>query len=157
MFAPTGTVNVSVANHFTHENSKVVCYFNSNSSFDTLFNFNANIGDKWLRIVHPNASTCIQQRREVLVLDTGHVFMNSAYLMKIVLKYTSVFLSTYTTTVIDTVYEKIGSKKNFLFPFVCEGALLDPDLLAGGAFRGYSDNLFGAYNLVSNCSFILNI
>lgn len=157
MFASTGTVNVSVANHFTYKNNNVVYYFNSLSMFDALFNFNACIGDKWLRIVHPNSGMCTPQRREVLIFDTGHVMLNSVLLKKIVLKYTSVFMSTFTTTAVDTVYEKIGSKKNFLFPFVCEGAILDPDLLEGGSFRCYSNNIFGSYNLVSNCNFILSI
>lgn len=157
MFAPTGTVNVSITNHFTYENNKVVYCFTSNLQFDTLYNFNANIGDKWLRVLHPNSAICSPQRREVVVLDTGHVIINSTNLKKIVLKYINVYMATYTTTIIDTVYEKIGSKRNFLFPFVCEGAIIDPDFLAGGSFRCYSDNVFGSYNLVSNCNYILNV
>ena len=158
MFAPTGTVNVSIANHFTYENNKVVYYYNINSQFDTLFNFNANIGDVWLRVVSPHGGVCnVLPRKSVEVLDTGTVMLNSVQLKKLVLKYTNVYMSTFTTTIIDTVYEKIGSKKNFLFPFVCEGALVDPDILAGGAFRCYFDNSFGNYNVTTNCNYINNV
>lgn len=158
MFAPTGTVNVSIAKHFTYENNKVVYYYNINSQFDTLFNFNASIGDVWLRVVSPHGGICnVLPRKPVEVLDTGTVMLNSVQLKKLVLKYTNVYMSTFTTTIIDTVYEKIGSKKNFLFPFVCEGALVDPDILAGGAFRCYFDNSFGNYNVTTNCNYINNV
>lgn len=158
MFAPTGTVNVSIANHFTYESNKVVYYYNINSQFDTLFNFNANIGDVWLRVVSPHGGICnVLPRKPVEVLDTGSVILNSVQLKKLVLKYTNVYMSTFTTTVIDTVYEKIGSKKNFLFPFVCEGAIVDPDILAGGAFRCYFDNSFGNYNVTTNCNYINSV
>lgn len=158
MFAPTGTVNDSITNHLTYENNKVIYYFNINSQFDTLFNFNAAIGDKWLRVVSPHGGSCnVVPRKAVEVLDTGSVTLNAVQLRKLVLKYTHVYMSTFTTTVIDTVYEKIGSKKNFLFPFVCEGAMVDPDILAGGAFRCYFDNSFGNYNVSSNCNYINNI
>ncbi|MBX3164060.1 MAG: T9SS type A sorting domain-containing protein [Bacteroidetes bacterium] len=55
--------------HYTYENNGVIYLYNKNSSkFDTVVNFNANIGDKWLR-----PSGC----GDVLtVTDTGHV---SAY------------------------------------------------------------------------------
>ncbi|MBX3165469.1 MAG: hypothetical protein KF900_13420, partial [Bacteroidetes bacterium] len=55
--------------YYTYENNGVIYLYNKNSSkFDTVVNFNANIGDKWLR-----ASGC----GDVLtVTDTGHV---SAY------------------------------------------------------------------------------
>lgn len=155
----TNTVDIHINNHFTYENNKVV-YIYSYGFFDTLFNFNASIGDKWRTVTHPGGSSCWASNRKLAeVMDTGSVTINTVKLRRLAIKYLySVPMSTNTITNIDTVYEKIGSKKSFLFPFWCETMIIDPDFsVYGQPFRCYSDNLFGSCkaNGLTYCDFIL--
>ncbi len=115
---------------------------------DTLFNFNAAIGDKWLRVRLGSLMTDVT-RRYVTVLDTGHVVINSVSLKRLVLSYQSGgWVTANVTNYIDTVYEKIGSIKYFLNPAAAETSTPTPDVSGvriNGTFRCYSDNNFALY------------
>jgi hypothetical protein len=137
--------------YFTHENNNVV-YLNN----DTLFNFNANIGDKWLRMQIKNNfipnTFCDAPRRAVEVIDTGHIIINAMYLKRLTLKYQLKYVETNTlmplTTYTDVVYQRIGSIGNNFSPEVCEfmstNAVFEP--ISSTGFRCYSDNNFALYS-----------
>ena len=143
-----------------NENSKLITLFTGN--IDTLFNFNANIGDKWLRVRIGSTSSDIT-RRYVTVIDTGHVIINSMSLKKLVLSYQHGGYATATVTnYLDTIYEKIGSVKQFLNPAEIETTPMIPDVSGNKVFanfRCYSDNTFALYQYSSalNCTAVVGI
>jgi len=143
-----------------NENSKLITLYTGN--IDTLFNFNATIGDKWLRVRIGSSSSDIT-RRYVTVIDTGHVIINSMSLKKLVLSYQHGGYATATVTnYLDTVYEKIGSVKQFLNPAEIETTPMIPDVSGNKVFanfRCYSDNTFALYQYSSalNCTAVVGI
>ncbi len=74
MLSPSVVIN----NYFslvTYESNHVVYAYNtSTNSFDTLFNFNAAIGDEWLN--YREGTNCFMPRSKFIVTDTGHVIIN---------------------------------------------------------------------------------
>lgn len=135
---------VTVTNHVnfqTYENNKVVYIYNADFlNFDTIANFNANIGDKWLGIKYPN-STCVWPntnyvRPTLTVVDTGHVMINNVFLKKI--KVSTQIPSTYSFTII----EKVSGLSGFLFPY--NNCIIDAPYY--GNFVCYSDDNFPLYN-----------
>ncbi len=139
MFGPTVTIN-NYADIQTYENNNVVYIYNNNTLvFDTMANFNASIGDKWLAINYPTPTTftCNYIRPKINVIDTGHVIINNQNLKKLILTI-QLYGNTYTTTII----QKISCITGFLFPFYdCS-----IDGRNFGNFICYSDNNFALYN-----------
>jgi hypothetical protein len=125
---------------YTYENNKVYYIYNSSSnSFDTLCNFNANIGDKWgicFTVWCSNKPTST-------VVDTGHVVINNQYLKKIVVSYSNARY--------DTIIEKIGGFNRYLGSYYkCNGDLPEvPDFIC------YQDNNFPLFmkSKVYTCSY----
>ena len=143
-----------------NENNKLVTLYTGN--VDTLFNFNATIGNKWLRVRTGTSNTDVT-RRIVTVLDTGHVIINGITLKKLILSYQSGGWATATVSnYTDTVYEKIGSIHFFLNPMAVETMSAIPDLsgnIINGDFRCYSDNNFAIYHKPGslNCKDVVGI
>lgn len=147
--SPTTTLNNYVDIN-TYESNKVVYIYNTDSSnFDTIANFNANIGDKWLGIKYPN-STCLPplpnySRSTLTVFDTGHVMINNIFLRKI--KVSTQTSPSYSLTMI----EKIAGLSGFLFPY--NHCIIDGPIF--GNFVCYSDNNFPLYNPSSSiCDYV---
>lgn len=136
--------------YYTYENNKVI-FVHNGVTFDTIVDFNAHIGDQWLR---PNRSgnTGCNSRRALTVTDTGHVVINSVNLKKVVTTYTSSYTAgsnTYTVnntnTFIERAFIHAGGMFNDLFPLYCE----QNDVVAEGyfmKFKCYEDNSFSLYN-----------
>ena len=106
-----GTVIPNYVNVATYESNKVIYAYNqSTSSFDTLVNFNATIGDVWLG--YREGSGCEFPPPLVSVLDTSHVIINGQ-----TLKTVSVSI-TYSTSgsVSSLIIEKIGPIHEFMIP-----------------------------------------
>lgn len=145
----SGTVTINQGYYLLNQNAKLISLYNGYSPDDTLFNFNANIGDKWLRVRYFNDVSCDAQRQQVTVLDTGSVIINSVSLKKLVLAYVrGMWVGGPTTSYNDTVYEKIGSVKNHLVPWTCETNFAMPGKSGTypvGNFRCYKDNSFPTY------------
>jgi|GEM_PF-2725565 len=140
--SPTTTLNNYVDIN-TYESNKVVYIYNTDSlNFDTIANFNANIGDKWLGVKYPN-TTCFWPntnyiRPTITVIDTSHITINNVWLRK--LKLSSTYYSP--TTFTFTIIEKISGVDNFLFHYT--QCLVDGPVF--GNFVCYSDNNFPLYN-----------
>lgn len=155
--APNTMSDIHIGNYYTYESNQVV-YVLSDTLFDTLYNFNAAVGDQWQIVRHPFGSSCWPSpRRTVQVTDTGHVIINSTWLKKLVLQYTLGYGMS-AQTYHDTVYQTVGSIHHFLFPFHCEGLVIDPDFSDFlQPFRCYSDNgvlvAYAAPGIV-DCNFI---
>lgn len=159
----SGTVTINQGYYLLNQNVKLISLYNGYTPDDTLFNFNANIGDKWLRVRYFNDASCDAQRQQVTVLDTGSVIINSVSLKKLVLSYVrGMWVGGPTTTYNDTVYEKIGSVKNHLVPWTCETGFAMPGKSGTypvGNFRCYKDNSFPTYQHpgTSSCYTIIGL
>lgn len=133
-FSPTVINYPSIA---TYEQNKVIYRYNTvDSIFDTIANFNANIGDKWraAKLAQLGSFPCPNPTPVVTVIDTGQVQINGIFLRK--LKVTLQPVYSYTADII----EKIGGSA-FLFPYyICAS-----DAYSYGNFVCYKDNNFALY------------
>ncbi len=147
---PVTTIN-NFINFQTYENNKVVYIYNtSTSAFDTIANFNANIGDKWLIIRFPFV-TCANNpvRKPITVIDTGHVTINSINLKRVTVSVPYQTSGTYTVNMI----EKISSLLGFMFHSFDSNCATDGS--GYGSFVCYSDNNFVLYNPTSTvCDYL---
>lgn len=126
-----------------------VLYLYTNGVFDTIVNFNASIGDSWLR--NRFLGNSCNPRQLVTVTDTGRKVINNMSLKWISTTYTG----TYSTvqggnvsmhTVNDTIIERIMTTYDYLFPMYCE--MNHPhglDMMRRGELICYQDNKFGSY------------
>lgn len=121
----------------TYEQNKVIYRYNTvDNIFDTIANFNANIGDKWrsAKLAQAGSFPCPNPTPVVTVIDTGQVQINGIFLRK--LKVTLQPVYSYTADII----EKIGGSV-FLFPYyICAS-----DAYTYGNFVCYKDNNFALY------------
>ncbi len=148
---------------YTYENNKVIYVWlysalSNVNTFDTVVNFNAAIGDKWLK--NRWGGTC-NSRRPVMVKDTGHVTISGQSLKRVVTSYTSAYTSgiyTYTSQIIDTLFEKIMNRSRFMIPQYCELDNVFDFEIFNGNFLCYNDSLFSNYQRpgTTNCGYIIN-
>lgn len=135
-------------NYYSYQSNKVIFAWSpGNNSFDTIVNFNAAIGDKWLR--NTLGGIC-NGRAKVTVVDTGRIFINAIGLKKIVTTYTNTLvMGSYTTTVsrTDTLIERLMNCNGFMFPMYCEtnNPVVDHPTLIRPDFKCYEDNTFLLY------------
>jgi hypothetical protein len=142
-----------IGHDFSYENNGVVYLYNANGAFDTLFDFHATIGDKWLRYIalsgtEGDTNTCNFNRSFVTVLDTGHAQINGSALKKLVLQYDIVYseANSLAGSFVDTVYEKLGSVLHGWNPIICESYYGMTDIGDYSSFRCYEDSAFGLYH-----------
>lgn len=146
---------------YTYENNKVLYVwayspFDNVNTFDTVVNFKAAIGDKWLK--NRWKGTC-NSHRPVTVTDTGHVIINSQSLKRIVTSYSAAYSyasNTYTFLVIDTLIEKIMHPSKFMIPEYCEIDNATDGGVYNGEFLCYKDSLFPNYQRpgTASCGYI---
>jgi hypothetical protein len=163
LFGAGGGYNITEPynSYYTYENNNVVFLYNGSNAFDTLVNFNAIPGDKWLK--PRSAQTLCTSRPVLTVTDTSRVNINGFLLKQIktidsasVLAWswidTTAYSYTYTYAEAQTFVERIlflGGWSQNLFPSNCEG--YPPDTLSsdGGpppnVFRCYRDFSFPVY------------
>lgn len=139
---PVTTVTYSP--YYTYENNNVYYIYNSSTtSFDTICNFNASIGDKWGVCFVAGCSN----KPSLTVVDTGHVFINSQFLKKIVVSPS--------TGIYDTIIEKIGGFNHYLGAYYkCIADLPQmPDFIC------YQDNNFPLYKkpTVNTCFYAVGL
>jgi hypothetical protein len=131
-------------------NSKVLFLYNTGKAvFDTVVNFNALPGDKWLRPgPDPDPNGCIS-RVAYTVTDTAHVLINGFNLKKITVTFPSDTNSSITFTNVFLERMLVSSlSSNDLFPLHCQLKYTVFDA-PSTRFRCYEDDLFPTYN-VSN-------
>lgn len=141
--------NQSLGNEIVYKQNNVVYIFNNYSNtFDTLYNINANIGDKWKMTKYASSSTC--DSNIVTVTDTGTLIINSFPLRFLKVK---LDLKKENITKYDTIIQNIGYLQTYFYPM--ENCIIDGS--EGSNLRCYSDNKFGLYNRYGkNCDFIIS-
>lgn len=143
-------VNSYTSFFYTRVVNNVVYKKINTNTFDTIFNFNAKPGDKW-SLTPSDILTCSKSR--VTVLDTGHKIIEGINLKWLRVNVTGIALYTFTTTVTDTIYERIGSLGTFLLnPYmVCPWYT---DGTGPTSLRCYSDNQIAEFKRTNgDCNF----
>jgi len=133
---------------YTYEDNGLV-YILFEGVFDTLYNFNAVIGDHWGFPKKTFNITICDSNSQFHVLDTGTIIMNS-----IPLRYLAIN-SPEAHGYRDTIIEKIGLTNGYMFPFDCCNGATDGN--EGGPLRCYSDYNFPTYkpcNYTMDCNYI---
>lgn len=130
--------------------------YNNLNTFDTLVNFYAAVGDKWLK--NRYFGTC-NSRQAITVINTGTVMINNIVLKKIVTTYSNTVYSmsgTYTLTATDTIIERIMSRSGFMFPMHCEVDSIYDGYLYNGDFLCYEDSSFASYQRAgtNGCAYV---
>jgi hypothetical protein len=136
---------------YTFEDAGIV-YVWFDNNWDTLYNFNASIGDKWSYAKQPNFPSC-DGNSYLTVLDTGTTIINNKSLKFLVLQFHHDSILFFQP--VDTLIEIIGFKNSYMFPYdYCDAAF---DVNEGGGLRCYSDDNFPLYNpyYPYNCDFIV--
>lgn len=118
---------------YTYEESGIV-YLWYNNHWDTLYNFQAEVGDSWRMAKQPLLT---QDSNSVLnVVAKGIKNINGIDLNYLVVDFNGTWYT-------DTIVEKIGFIGSYMFPYDgYDGGL---DVNEGGAFRCYEDDQFSTY------------
>lgn len=125
---------------YTIEDSGVV-YIWYNNQWDTLYNFNAQVGDSWRMAKQPLVNGACDSNSTLKVIATGTTTINAVNLRYKVVEFQ--YGGTILTGITDTIIEKIGFAGSYMFPYDrCHAAL---DTNEGGPFRCYSDQNFPEY------------
>lgn len=145
---------------YTYQQNGVAYLYNNkegNNKFDTLFNINAQIGDKWR---FPLVDTiCADSTYFMKVLNTGTKTLNGFNLKWLYIKTGPIpypgsgdFLYG-----LDTITERLG----YRYDDICYGLICNnsADECAHGGLRCYSDDAFGVYStgLTSSCDYLTGI
>lgn len=147
---PTGPVGTyTYPPMYVYGNNSVYYLYDSDSNtFDTIVNFNASIGDKWTIPIVDCSS-----KPTLTVTDTGHVFINSQFLRKVVVQRKEILSGLFIDT--DTIIEKIGGINHFFAPWlkcIADGPR-KPDFIC---YRDDNFQLYKKYN-VHNCFYDVGI
>ena len=142
--------------YYTYEQNGVTYLYNNflgENKFDTLFNFNAQIGDKWRVALVDTA--CVDSLYYMTVLDTGSQVINGMSLRWLKVKYGPIYYGGgyyfYTTF---KIFERFGYKFDEVEDANCYGeGVVD---YVHSTFRCYSDSTFGLYSANVNipCDYI---
>jgi hypothetical protein len=134
--------------YYCYDSNRILYIYSTlYSKFDTIANFNANIGDKWAVYEYSqHACNNSTPRPIATVQDTGQLIINNQALKYIVVSYKNG-----PTNYVDTIVEKIGGYNRFFFP------LADNCVFDGrpyGPLICYSDNNFSYQKPgVTNCNY----
>ena len=129
--------NYLIGTEITYEQNGTV-FIKDNNQFDTLYNFNASIGDSWLMAKsnqHPAGYY-------LTVIDTGSLIINATLLKFIVLDFHNP-PGQAPINYRDTAIEKIGFINTYMLPYDLIAQWVDGN--EGGSFRCYSDSTFSLY------------
>lgn len=138
-----------IGEEYTYESNGIVYLWYENA-WDTLYNFNASIGDSWRMAKQPQSNAC-DSNTVLTVTATGTKIINSSVLNYVVVDFTS------PSSFSDTIVEKIGFIHSYMLPYdQCNGEL---DMNEGGAFRCYRDDNFPTYkpHYSGDCDFIVGV
>lgn len=137
------TYSISYSEYTYTENNVVYLTNATGSSFDTLYNFNANVGDKW-SLTPKNYTCCAESRVNVVATGTQVIDGVTLKWLKVSINGFSGYSNSATGPFNDTIIERIGALKYSLFetfplcPHVSDGVLEK-------SLRCYRDNQIADY------------
>jgi hypothetical protein len=119
---------------YTYDDNGIIYMTDEHNEFDTLYNFNAALGDKWQALKSPHVWLC-DSDSYFLVEDTGHVILQSENLKWLSVQFIS---GSNSVLIADTIFEKVGTTHLYMLPHdFCNGMI---DGQEGGSFRCYTDS-----------------
>jgi hypothetical protein len=134
-FDPTIYVD-TLSNLYTYSTVGIVWMFDPQmNAFDTLYDFNATIGDSWQLIHLPENSLGSDF---LSVLDTGHVSVDGHQLRWLSVEYHFQGATGNNPPYLDTLIQRIGSNQFYMLPYDFPNGFFDGQ--EGGFFRCYTDN-----------------
>ena len=123
---------------YTFESKGIVYLYEKYSGqFDTLYNFNAQVGATWTT---PN--NVPDKEITARVLDKGFSWINEYQLRWLLIEYERNYIGI--STVRDTIYERIGNTRLYFLPWDYFEHQLDGGE-SGGGLRCYEDYTIGLY------------
>jgi hypothetical protein len=127
--------------YYTYEYNNVVFLYNQiNQQFDTLYNYNASIGDQWLLPANYSYTflpTC--NKSPLTVLDTGHATIQGLNLKWLKVQIGSSYVP------VDTIFQRFGFLNNYFMNYDnCPDYTYHAQ--KGGTLRCFSDNKITNYN-----------
>ena len=148
-----GINSTEIGSEYTYEANGVV-YLRYQNHLDTLYNFNAQVGESWRMAKQPLISNIIPPNSRMKVLSTATMMINNEARNYFVIdkcdsnNMSFGFLQ-------DTLIENIGFIRDYMLPYdQYDGAI---DANEGGPFRCYSANNFAIYkpNYLEVCDYIM--
>lgn len=147
-----GVTSFGIGTEYTYEANGVV-YLRYQNQWDTLYNFNAQVGDSW-RMAKQPITNVINQNSRIKILATGNLIINNETRKYLVAEKCD---SNYNSLgwINDTLIENIGFLHDYLLPYDQFDGAVDGN--EGGPFRCYSDNNFALYkpNYLEVCDYIM--
>ena len=148
------TVSYSIGNEITYENNGVI-YLRYQNQWDTLYHFQAQVGDHWRMAKQPLTSVCPENSR-LKVTATGNKIINSETRKYLVVEFCTPDLSS-SGWGQDTIVENIGFTGSYFLPYDQFDGAVDGN--EGGPFRCYSHDNFATYapHFSGACDFIVGV
>ena len=147
-------ISSAIGKEFTYENNGVI-YLRYQNQWDTLYHFNAQVGDHWRMAKQPIVSVCPENSR-LNVMAIGNKIINNETRKYVVVDFCNPDLSSLGWGQ-DTIVENIGFIGSYFLPYdQFEGAV---DGSEGGPFRCYSHDNFATYapHFSDACDFIVGL
>ena len=144
--------SVTFGYEYTYEANGVV-YLRYQNQWDTLYNFNAQVGQSWRMAKQPFTNVATQNSR-IKILATGNLIINNEtrkYLVADKCDSNNISMGWFN----DTLIENIGFLHDYFLPYDQFDGAVDGN--EGGPFRCYSDNNFAIYkpNYLEVCDYIM--
>jgi hypothetical protein len=132
-------VTTLIGKEYTYENNGVI-FLRYQNQWDTLYHFNAQVGDNWRMAKQPFTSVCPENSR-LKVLATGNKTINNETRKFVVVDFCNPDLSSLGMQ--DTIVENIGFIGSYFLPYDQFDGAVDGN--EGGPFRCYSHDNFATY------------
>jgi hypothetical protein len=143
-----------IGKEYTYEDNGVI-FLRYQNQWDTLYHFNAQVGDHWRMAKQPFANVCPENSR-LKVLSTGNKIINNETRKYLVVDFCNPDLTSLGWGQ-DTIVENIGFIGTYFLPYDQFDGALDGN--EGGPFRCYSHNNFATYapHFSEACDYIVGV
>jgi hypothetical protein len=143
-----------IGNEYTYEDNGVI-FLRYLNQWDTLYQFNAQVGDHWRMAKQPFANVCPENSR-LKVLSTGNKIINNETRKYLVVDFCNPDLTSLGWGQ-DTIVENIGFIGTYFLPYDQFDGALDGN--EGGPFRCYSHDNFATYapHFSGACDYIVGV
>ena len=147
-------VSNSIGNEYTYENNGVI-YLRYQNQWDTLYHFNAQVGEHWRMAKQPFTSVCPENSR-LKVTAIGNKIINNETRKYLVVDFCNPDLSSLSWGQ-DTIVENIGFIGSYFLPYDQFDGAVDGN--EGGPFRCYSHDNFATYapHFSGACDYIVGM
>jgi len=130
---------------YLHSRNGIVEFSTDKINFDTLYNYNAKIGQSWM--IYRHDFPTLDDSMRITILDTFTTFISNVKLFTQRIEVIHIWRTTGTYSYIDTVYEQIGGRWTYIFPFDIIDTGVDGG--EGGFLRCFKNDELGVVEFYS--------